>query len=248
MERDRRRLAWGIAAAVGSCAVGAVTGTELGAAIGVLALVATGAVIAVFARVTVAHCRLVRLLRQCSSEAEIAGTRLRLGPVGRSVFVAGLTRPQIYCDRGLLDELDDDEVSAVLLHERAHQLARDPLRSAALATVAPLLTLFERGQAWLERRAAVHEIAADRYAMAHGARPRSIASALFKIAPADISHAAAFAPAVELRLRALLGEEVVVRRPAWGAAATGAMVGVLGCIVILHHLSSPALIAVCCPT
>ena len=247
MELDRTRLAWGIAAAVASCAVGAITGTELGTALGVLALVATGAALVVFARVTVAHCRLARLLRQSSSEAEVAGTRLRLGPVGRSVFVAGLIRPQIYCDRGLLDELDDDEVSAVLLHERAHQLARDPLRSAALATLAPLLTLSERGQGWLERRAAVREIAADRHAVAQGARPRAIASALFKVAPADVAHAAAFAPAVELRLRALLGDEVVVRRPWWRAAAAGAMVGVPGCLVMLHHVSAPALLAVCCP-
>lgn len=246
---ERTRLRCGIAAAAATCAAGTVIGTTFGAAVAAATAIAAAIALLVFVRISVAHGALTRRLRGQSTSAEVAGTRLRLGPVGGSVFVAGLARPDIFCDHALLDELDDAEIHAVTLHERAHQRARDPLRNAVVAVVAPLLRRFGAGRAWVERRAAAREIAADRYAIACGVDRRAIASALLKVPPAGAVHAAAFAPAVELRLRALLGDhvEVPAGRP-WVAVTTGALIGAAVCLAMLHPAAALVdVIRVCCP-
>lgn len=246
---ERTQLRWGTGAAVTSCAAGAVIGTALGMALAATTAVAAAAALLAFVRISIVHGALARRLRDRSMSAEVAGTRLRLGSVGGSVFVAGLARPDIFCDGALLDDLDDAELQAVTLHERAHQLARDPLRNTAVAVIAPLLTRFGGGRAWLERRAAEREIAADRYALAHGVDRRAIASALLKVPPAGAVHAAAFAPAVELRLRALLGDNLTVpgRRP-WAAITVGAVVGAAVCLAMLHPAAAAIdVIRACCP-
>lgn len=247
---DRSGVPAGIVAATATCAAGAVVGTALGAAIAVVAAAMAALATAVFLRICVTHGWLTRELRARSTETEVAGTRLRLGPIGGSVFVAGLARPSIFCDETLLADLDDEEIGAVTLHERAHQLARDPLRTTAVAVVAPLLSRFDRGRAWLEGRAAAREIAADRYALAQGADRRAIASALLKVAPAGAAHASAFAPAAELRLRALLGDETDPSRPRpWLAITVGAALGTAVCLTMLLPGAPVAdIIRACCPS
>lgn len=248
---ERRPLRWGMATAATTCAAGAAVGTLFGAAVLVGVGSAAALALLVFARVSFAHGWLTRRLRRRSTEVEIVGIQLRVGSVGGSVFVAGLSRPDIFCDAALLEHLEQDELGAVTLHERAHQLARDPLRNAAVAVVAPLLTGFDRGRAWLEQRAAAREIAADRYAMAHGVDRRAIASALLKVPPARGAHAAAFAPAIELRLRALLGDDIALPLPRprpWLAVTAGAIVGTAACLAMLHPAVSVVDLArACCP-
>ena len=247
---ERIRLRSGLVAATVTCGAGVVIGTTVGAVLAVVAGVLTAVGTLAFLRVGAAHGWLTRQLRARSTQTEVAGTRLRLGTVGGSVFVAGLSRPTIFCDRRLLDELDDDEISAVTLHERAHQRSRDPLRSAAVAVIAPLLLRFGRGRAWLEHRAAAREIAADRYAIAQGADRRAIASALLKVPTVGAAHAAAFAPAVELRLRALLGDEPArPRRGSWVAIAIGVVVGAVVCLAMLDAPAAVAdILQACCPS
>lgn len=247
---DRVSLRAALAAAVVTCVAGALVGTVFGA-VALAAVAATAAVgTVVFVRIATAHGWLTRQLRTRSVEREVAGTRIRLGPIGGSVFVAGLGRPTIFCDDALLDELDEDELQAVTLHERAHQRARDPLRNAAVAVVAPMVDRFSRGRVWLERRAAQREIAADRYAVENGADRRSIAAALLKVSPVAAAHAAPFAPAVDLRLRALLGDEpeLITQRP-WRALLVGAVLGTVVCLVMLHPVAQLVdVLRACCPS
>jgi beta-lactamase regulating signal transducer with metallopeptidase domain len=246
---ERSKIRWAVAAAAATCAAGAAIGTAFGAVVALAVGFAGLSALLVFTRVSFAHGALTRRLRGRSTEAEVAGTRLRLGTVGGSVFVAGLSRPDIFCDAALLDDLDDDEVSAVTLHERAHQLARDPLRNAVVAAVAPLLLRFLRGRDWLQRRAAAREIAADRYAMANGVDRRAIASALLKVPPAGAAHAAGFGSAVDLRLQALLGDEVDLQgRRSWLAVTVGAIAGAAVCLAMLHPAAPVAeIVQACCP-
>lgn len=120
-----------------------------------------------------------------------------------------------------------------------------------MTAIAPVLSRFERGRARLQRHAASREIAADRYALAHGADRRAIASALLKVPPSGAAHACAFAPAVELRLRALLGDEVGLPRPrSWWAITIGAVLGAAACLAVLHPAVAPAaeILRACCPT
>lgn len=252
---DRTPLRWAVGSALSICAAVAATDTPVvgvvAPVLAVLGSVLVAGFLAGFLRVSATHSAVARRLRDRSAVEQVAGTELRVGQVGGAAFVAGLLRPDIFCDRNLIDELDEAELQAVTLHERAHQLARDPLRTAAVASVAPLLRRFERGRAWLESRAAEREIAADRYAIAHGVGRPAIASALLKVPTAGLAHAAGFAPAAELRLRALLDDEPQVdRRPRLLRGITaGVLVGAAGCLLMLHMamvLAADAL-AACCP-
>lgn len=236
------------AAATLICAAGALVGTALGAALVAAAVLVLGLAAATFVRVAMTHGRLTRRLKARSTVAEVAGIRMHLAPVRGSVFVAGVTRPAIFCDSILLDDLDDAEIKAVVLHERAHQLARDPLRNAAVGVITPLLTRLDPGRVWLEQRAAAREIAADQYAIARGADRRAIASALFKVPPTGAVHAAAFAPAIELRLRALLDGHPARQRPRpWLAITLGVIVGATACVAIVHPATPLAgLVKACC--
>lgn len=247
---DRTQLRSGAVAAAATCAAGAVIGTALGAVVAVLAMVAAALATLAFFRTSATHGWITYQLKARSTETEVAGTRLRRGMVGGSVFVAGLTRPTIFCDDALLHDLDDDELAAVTLHERAHQLARDPLRNTGMAVLTPVLLWFRRGRGWLERYAAAREIAADRYAIANGADRRAIASALLKVPPTGTIHASAFAPAVELRLRALLGDEPTLPPPRpWIAILAGVVLGAATCLALLHPTAQVVeAIRVCCPS
>lgn len=235
------------AAAATSCAAGAAISMAGFGAVAAIAAVVASSVVVGSLLVAVRHGLLARGLLQRSTESVLAGTRVQLGAHGGAAFVAGLTRPEIFCDRELTDALSDAELEAVTLHERAHQLARDPLRMTAVAAVAPLLSRLAPGRAWLARVAARREIAADRYAMDRGTSRAAIASALLKVSPVGPVHAAGFAGATDLRLRALLGDAVVDERPGrrrW--ILLGIAVGGAACALLLHPAAA-VLNTICCP-
>lgn len=220
---------------------------------GGVVLAAAGAVLAVgvvllFVRQVVRHRRLARGLLAVTWPARLAGLPVRLGPLDGAAFAAGLGRPVIFCDERLTATLTDAELEAVMQHECAHQVARDPLRTAALAAVAPILRPFPSGAAWMERLAARREIAADRFALAQGASRAAIASALLKVdrlAPAAVP---GFAPAATLRLRALLGDEPDVSPPRGrraGLLTAGAVIAGAACLLLLHPWVTTSAAACC---
>ena len=219
------------------CAVGVIVGHHLpgvGVALGVAAAVIVFAVTIAALR----HVALVRSLRRCSAPAELSGMPVRMGALGDAVFVAGLGRPTIYCDARLPQELTEDELRAVLLHERAHQRALDPARLLVLGLVAPLARPFESGRQWVAVALARREIVADRYAMDNGARRGELASALLKLPPVSRAHVAGFTPAVDLRLKALLGDVEQVPAPVLLRSCVtfvgGGLVGAAVCTWLLH--------------
>jgi Zn-dependent protease with chaperone function len=120
-------------------------------------------------------------------------------------FVAGPLQPLIFVSRGLLDDLDPDELDAVLLHEEHHRRTRAPLREMALASWSRLVGGLPWIRRWIERRIAYLEIDADRYALRAGASRAAIASALIKVDRSDSFAGIGFAPAANLRLRWLVG-------------------------------------------
>lgn len=246
---DHRPWPAALAAATITCGVGLVAGTPMArASLVAVAVIATAAA-AAFVAGAVRHARITRRLRTDSTRGQLADVRLRVGSLDRSAFVAGLSRPEIFCDCDLLEDLTADELRAVVLHERAHQLARDPLRMVATATIAPVACRFDAGRNWLSRLAARREIAADAFALESGASRAAIASALLKVGPVGPAHAPAFTPAVDARLQALLGDEPPARRPArWSAVVGGAALGAIACLVMLHPLATAAgTLQICCP-
>lgn len=206
MRRDGWRPAAAVLAAGVTCAGGFVVSTQFGliAAFGLAVLGVVTAVAIVVAAVR--HVRLSRRLLMWSVPATASSTSYRVLPDACTAFVAGLLHPEIYCSANLTGKLHSEEFAAVLLHERGHQHRRDPLRRTVLLPLRPLLRAAPGGRQWLARRMAAMEIAADRYALEHGASRGSLASSLFKVDPAGV-HVAGFRSAVDLRLAALLGDE-----------------------------------------
>jgi hypothetical protein len=185
------------------------------------------------------HRRLVRALDAASEPAELVGTRVRSGQLGDAAFVAGLRRPTIYCDHRLPEQLTAPQLAAVLLHERAHQQAFDPARMLGLDLLAPAVRRLPSGPQWLAAAAARREIRADRYALAHGAERRDLAGALLALPELRHEHVAGFTPAVDLRLRALLGQPAATPTPVLpgrlGSLVAGTTLGALACTWFLHH-------------
>ncbi len=218
----------------------------LGLLVGVLAALTTSLLFWAALR----HVALVRGLRRCSAPAQLAGIPVRTGQIGEAAFVAGLHRPTIYCDAALPERLTAAELRAVLLHERAHQVALDPARLLLLGLVAPVLRRFAWGRQWLAVAVARREIEADRYALSRGARRQDLASALLQLPAMTNAHVAGFTSAVDLRLQALLGDIQQVRAPlAVRSGMTflgGSVAGAVLCTWLLHWWLSSSFGLLCC--
>lgn len=123
-------------------------------------------------------------------------------------FCAGLLRPRIYVSTGAIAALADDELQAVLAHERHHARCRDPLRLLIARTASDALFFLPGMRRLADRYAALAELAADRAAVrAGGGEPRSLAAALLAFDAATSPAVVAIAPE---RVDSLLGN-----RPAW---------------------------------
>ena len=93
----------------------------------------------------------------------------------------GLLRPRILLSTGLLDTLDEPELTAVLVHERHHLLARDPLRLLGARLLAGYGWYLPLLRWWAQRLALRRELAADRAATT-SAGVAAVAGALLKLA------------------------------------------------------------------
>jgi len=93
-------------------------------------------------------------------------------------FCGGLLRPRIYLSTAALVELDDDELRAVVAHERHHQRRRDPLRLLAAHAAGEALFFLPVLRHLRERYSALAELAADEAAVAAVGDRSVLASAL----------------------------------------------------------------------
>jgi hypothetical protein len=116
----------------------------------------------------------------------------------------GLRRPRILLSTGLLRSLNNEELAAVLAHERAHVRNRDPLKNM-VARMIPARHFYLPGMTHLSRRFTVgRELAADRSAIArHGIA--ALAGSLLKV-----SEGPAWARSVPVA--AMAGDEVLAAR------------------------------------
>lgn len=176
------------------------------------------------------HHRLSQRLRAISRPAVVGEIEIRELAGSPGAFVAGLWRPHIFCSAHIGSELQPDELRAVLLHERYHQLDRAPAKLIALEALAPFVGMARGGRAWLAQRIAALEIAADRHALEQGSSRGALARALIKFAPMQAGGVGiGFASATDLRLKALIDEQPEHERE-----------------VGLGWLLAPALIAILC--
>jgi Zn-dependent protease with chaperone function len=178
------------------------------------------------------HARLARSLRDGARSTTLHGLDVGLVSGLDGAVVAGLAQPTIFCSDDLPDWLDDDELRAVLLHERHHQLTWAPLRLVVLSAVAPFVTWSRAGRDWLAGQRAAIEIVADAYALAAGVPRPVLARAIVKLMDSRSGmNAAAFASAADLRLRALVGGGAPAVRTRPAAQVLGAAF-VAACVIL----------------
>lgn len=149
-------------------------------------------------------------------------------------FCAGAVWPEIVVSDGLAQQLDDDQLAAVLLHEHLHLREREPMVRVASEAAAQVLFFFPIVRWWSRRRTERAELRADRAAVrAVGRRP--VAAALCLLGSAMPAQAA-FAGAAEVRVAQLLGDPLPSRRPGASTIATSLLglpyaIVVAGCLI-----------------
>ena len=232
--RQTLRVAVGTIAAIAACMLAPASAMRgvghplfvIGLAVGILLIVAIG-------REAWRHQRLAVSLGRLAHEATIEGQAVALVPGLGAAVVAGLRRPRIYCATDLHERLDPDELRAVILHEHHHQIDRGPARLVLIGALAQVLGRFGVGRAWMERERARIEIAADAYALDSGASRPALAGALLKLASSPgLSAAPGFASAVDLRVRALLGEATGIERGGSMGEVAPALILIASCLAL----------------
>ncbi|MGA7704213.1 MAG: M56 family metallopeptidase [Solirubrobacteraceae bacterium] len=132
--------------------------------------------------------RRMRALTSTTPEALVRAAR-QTGLAGRVVlvdaadtfsFVYGLMTPRVAVSRGLLERTTDDELRAVLEHERYHVRNIDPLKAAIMRVLSEALFFLPALDSLRARYVASRELAADRRAVALCGR-RPLAGALLKV-------------------------------------------------------------------
>ena len=200
--------------AMGACAA-AQAGSRQVALVALVMAAIIGVVVAASVAVhAVLHHRVSRRLQRQARPAVLMDHQIGLVPGLGGALVAGIRRPRTYCSDDLVERLDTEEIRAVLLHERHHELAHAPSTLVVLSALAAFVGRSGPGSRWLDKQRAAVEIAADRHAIENGASRATLARAILKLreTPGQLS-LAGFGTAGDLRLRALLGEEIDTGAP-----------------------------------
>lgn len=186
-------------------------------------------------------------------ELSLAGVNCRVVEVTEPLaFCAGYVRPRIYVSRGLLEELSDEELQAVVAHERHHRSRRDPLRRLVARALADALFFVPVLRRSGERYIALGELAADEAAVAAVGRRQPLASALLKFSERELTAVPVVGIAPE-RVDHLSGDPRAAR---WrlprdlAAVSVAAIAGLAAVLVIVAAVGSgvdwPLLLAAGC--
>jgi len=126
----------------------------------------------------------------------------------------GFLRPRIAITAGLLTQLDDEELTAVIAHERQHLRCRDPLRFLVLHTLTAAAFMFPVVSALQRRHEARIELAADRASLTVAPRG-ALAGALLAVlnGPRTSVPGAAGLTATESRIAQLSGRAALPEIP-----------------------------------
>lgn len=165
--------------------VDALGGGVLLPATGVLVLLTTGAIAG-----AVSVARQLAATRRLGAHVERHRAAAPSGaPAGVEVvdhdepfaFTFGLGEPRVAVSRGLLEQLSPSELEAVLVHERYHVRARDPLKLLIARAAARTCFFLPAIDPLVTRYLTSRELAADRRSLRDSGRP-ALAGALFKVA------------------------------------------------------------------
>lgn len=112
--------------------------------------------------------------------ADLLGTRVRVAP-GAGPAVVGLSRPEIVVPRWLLERTIDEQ-RLVLVHEREHVVARDPLLLAAACAAAVVIPWHPAAWWMLARLRLAVELDCDERVLRSGVAAKSYGTLLIDLA------------------------------------------------------------------
>ncbi len=183
-----------------------------------------------------------RALGTIAGRLGLAG-RLDVAEVGEPLaFCYGLLRPRLMVSTGLVKLLDDDELEAVIRHEAAHLLHRDPLRIVVARSLSLALSFVPFSAGVRDAYLCARELRADRAAVSGMGDAFPLASALQRTlvseASSDVRWLAVGAlSATDVRIDHLLGRPTPPKRLLGGvhrlhALAFAVVVSVFVCAVV----------------
>ncbi|HSA97092.1 MAG TPA: M56 family metallopeptidase [Acidobacteriota bacterium] len=148
-------------------------------------------------------------------------------------FTGGFFKPRIFISTKLIQSRDEGELRAVILHERHHQEAKDPLKGLFVSFVSDLLFFLPVSRFLKKTYDLTSEMTADARSVARQADPLDLASSLLKVqrlgGPAVSWF---FDPATE-RAKHLLGERAMVPWPLKRILATLVVLAVSAVVVMV---------------
>lgn len=198
----------GAAQTLDRCASSGI-GSQLAMAAGGLSAVLLGILVSSIAVQAIGHRRIASDLMHVARVTMVGEQRICLVPGEGVALVAGILSPQIFCSADVLERLSADELRAVLLHERHHEISHAPTKLLILEALAPFVRHVAIGSAWLDHERAQIEIAADAHALRHGATRSVLARAILKLQePTPRTSLAGFGSVSTRRIKVLLGDEV----------------------------------------
>lgn len=178
-----------------------------------------------------------------------------LGVAARMTYVSwaepmaccyGFFRPRIAVTAGLIERLDDEELVAVLGHERAHLCRRDPLRYLLLDALTAAAFMFPVVSALRQRWTAKTELAADRAALVVASRGALAGALLAAIGPSHATPGIAGLTATEARIAQLAGGWALPPISGQAMAASVAFAAILA-LAMVDLAASTALVQAMCP-
>jgi BlaR1 peptidase M56 len=195
---------------------------------------------------------IVRVVQSLTSQTRIYKRFLAdvevLGPLERhpditlfrdatpQAFCAGFLRSRIFISTATVELLSDDELDAVVRHERDHRSARDPLRLALARALSQALFFVPALHPLAQQYGELAEVRADQAAVAaSGGDKRALAAALLAFDARAPEGAAGISPD---RVDALLGAGSIRPLPAGLIALSTATVAAV--IVLVWRASGAA--------
>ena len=148
-------------------------------------------------------------------------------------FCAGFLRPAVYVSRAALELLDQDEMRAVLAHERHHAARRDPLRLLVAGALASAFGMLPGLRTLRDRHAALAEIAADAAAVRSLGDPAPLASALLAFDGTGSRAVVGIAPE---RVDHLMGEARPTDIALWLMLVIGGVLALMAVVVMRFAL------------
>ncbi len=185
-------------------------------------------------------------LRQVATELGVGDRVTYLAWSQPAAYCYGLVHPRIAITTGLLAQLDEVELIAVIAHERQHLHRRDPLRYLLLHTLSAAAFMVPVSAAIRLRQEARIELAADRAALTV-APPGALAAALLAVlaAPRQPAPGVAGLTATEARIAQLGGRALLPDIPV-RLVCTSLGLAIVVALAAVHLATSTSLVAMVC--